>query len=255
VRIGVRVNVPGFVGLIRNYLPPTWHFEKSPVVERLYSFIVSGGEPRPGIRHPHLLFGDIQNLARTRHEEELLDAFESNLNNYIGQAARTRFFVHAGVVGWKGRAIVIPGLSQCGKTSLVKEFLRHGASYYSDEFAVFHEHGKVSPFAKALGVREGTSRKQIRVLPGQFSSSIGVEPLPVGLLLFTRYRESARWKPKAMTVGGAMLELLANALAARQRPERALTILERVARGAQILTGDRGEARDVVEAVLHQLDS
>jgi hypothetical protein len=253
VRIGVRVNVPWFVGRIHNYLPPTWHFQNSRYVDRLYSFVIGASHPRPGFRHFHLLFGDIQNLARTGVEEELLDVFESDVNSYIAQAARTTFFVHAGVVGWRGRAIVIPGVSQSGKTMLVKEFLLQGASYYSDEFAVFDERGYVLPFAKPLGLRTGTSRKQTRVLPGQFGVSTGVDALPVGLLLFTRYQESAAWKPRAMSVAGGMLGLLANALAARRQPERALTILERVACRAQILTGARGEARDVVQLLLDRI--
>jgi hypothetical protein len=250
VRIGVRVNMPWFVGEIRNYLPPGWHFQKSPKVDRLYSFVLSDRKPRPGIKTFHLLYADIQNLARTPHQEELLEAFESDLNNYIGQSARISFFVHAGVVGWKGQAIVIPGRSHSGKTMLVKEFLQHGASYYSDDFAVFDERGYVSPFAKPLGIRELTSQKQTRILPTELDSKVGAATLPVGLLLFTHYRKSACWNPGAMTIGGGMLGLLANALAARQQPERALALLERVARGARILTGDRGEAKDVVRTVL-----
>ena len=253
MRIGVRVNVPWFVERIHNYLPPTWHFQSSHYVDRLYSFVVGASHPRPRFRHFHLLFGDIQNLARTGVEEELLDVFESDVNSYIAQAVRTTFFVHAGVVAWKGRAIVIPGASQSGKTMLVKEFLQHGASYYSDEFAVFDERGYVLPFAKPLGLRTGTSRKQSRVLPRQFSVSSGVDALPVGLLLFTRYQESGAWKPKTMSVAGGMLGLLAHALAARRQPERALAILERVARRALILSGGRGEAKDVVQLVLDRI--
>jgi hypothetical protein len=249
----VRVNVPSFVGRIHNYLPPAWQFQKSTMVDRLYSFFISGGQPRRGVRSFHLLFGDIQNLARTLYEDELLGAFESDLNNYIGQSTSNGFFVHAGVVGWKGRAIVIPGVSHCGKTMLVKEFLQHGASYYSDEFAVFDERGYVSAFAKPLGIRDEISQRQVRILPKEFGNETGVEALPVGLLLFTRYQEFASWKPKVMTTGGGVLGLLANALAAREQPERALTILERVARGAQILTGERGHARDVVQGVLDRL--
>jgi hypothetical protein len=255
VRIGVRVNVPSLVWRIQNYLPPKWHSEKSSMVDRLYSFVISDGQPRQGVRRFHLLFGDMQNLARTLHENELLEAFESDLHNYIGQSARISFFVHAGVVGWKGQAIVIPGPSRCGKTTLVKEFLQHGATYYSDEFAVFDERGYVSPFAKPLGIRGEISQRQVRVFAKEFSNAVGIKALPVGLLLFTRYQESAYWEPKTMSTGGGMLGLLANALAARRQPERALTILERVARGAEILTGDRGNARQVVQAVVDRLAS
>jgi len=100
----------------------------------------------------------------------------------------------------------------------------HGASYYSDEFAVFHEHGKVSPFAKALGVREGTAENRLEFYPDNSAVLLESSRCP-WIVTFHALSGSARWKPKAMTVGGGMLGLLANALAARQRPERALTIL------------------------------
>jgi len=106
-----------------------------------------------------------------------LEAFESDVNNYIAQAARTYFFVHAGVVGWKGRGIVIPGLSYSGKTMLVKEFLEHGAAYYSDEFAAFDGRGRVWPFARPLGIRGRTTQEQIRVLPQELCSKTGVQGL------------------------------------------------------------------------------
>lgn len=135
---------------------------------------------------------------------------------------------------------------------LVKEFLEHGAAYYSDEFAAFDGRGRVWPFARPLGIRGRTSQEQIRVLPQELCSKTGVQGLPVGLLLLTRYDESARWKPKATTAGAGVLGLLANALAAREQPKRALALLARVARGARILTGVRGDAKDVVRTVLDQ---
>ena len=62
---------------------------------------------------------------------------------------RERVFVHAGVVGWKGHAIVIPGRSRSGKTTLVAELVKAGAEYYSDEFAVLDAEGRVHPFPEA----------------------------------------------------------------------------------------------------------
>jgi hypothetical protein len=191
-----------------------------------------------------------ENLARTVNEEELLDIFESDLNLYIAQSTRCRFFVHAGVVGWNGRAIVIPGRSYSGKTTLVKEFLEHGATYYSDEFAVFDRRGYVHPFARPLEIREEITQKQTKVSADELGAKTGVEALPIGVLLLTHYRKSARWRPREMSRGKGALRLLANAPSARENPERALTFLEEVVHGAQILTGVRGEAKDVVQTVL-----
>jgi len=246
----VRVNAPQFVLQIQAHLPPAWRIQQSPVVDRLYSFVFAGRGARPGVQRFHLLYGDLQNLARTGDAEDLFEAFESDLNNFIGQSARRRFFVHAGVVGWRGRAIVIPGRSYSGKTTLVKEFLRYGATYYSDEFAVLDGRGCVNPFAKPLAMREETTQKQSKVSATELGVETGVKPLPVGLLLFTHYQSSARWHPRAISPGRAALGLLANALSARGQPEQTLTFLQRAVRGARILNGVRGEAKEVVRAIL-----
>jgi hypothetical protein len=66
-------------------------------------------------------------------------------------------FLYAGVVAWQGHAIVFPGRSLSGKTTLVREMLRLGATYYSDEFAVVDNSGLVHSFPRPLGIREDPS--------------------------------------------------------------------------------------------------
>ena len=84
---------------------------------------------------------------------------------YVAEEARRGVFVHAGVVGWKGRALVLPGKSGAGKTTLVAELIRAGATYYSDEYAVLDERGRVHPYARPLAVRVD-GRRQRRRYPG-----------------------------------------------------------------------------------------
>src|SRR5262245_29166046 len=77
------------------------------------------------------------------------DAFtwlSQDIDNMVAQRSRAMLFVHAGVVGWRGLAIVIPGRSHSGKSTLVAELVRRGAVYYSDEFAVLDETGRVHPY-------------------------------------------------------------------------------------------------------------
>ena len=44
--------------------------------------------------------------------------------------------IRAGVVAWNGRAALLPGARQAGKTTLVAELLKKGAVYYSDAYAL-----------------------------------------------------------------------------------------------------------------------
>ena len=50
----------------------------------------------------------------------LHDRLVSELHFAVASHARTAIFVHAGVVGWRGRAIVVPGRSMSGKTTLTR---------------------------------------------------------------------------------------------------------------------------------------
>ena len=186
--------------------------------------------------------------------DQLLEGFEADVRLTVATSARRRTFVHAGVVGWRGRAIVLPGRSFSGKTTLVAELVRAGASYYSDEFAVFDSRGRVHPFPKPLSVRERTDHSVRKVPAEALGGTPGQRSLPVGVVVLSEYRAGARWRPRALTSGRALLALLAHAVPVRHEPERSLATLEQVITGASILKGVRGEAGTVAEKLLHQVE-
>ena len=187
VRVGVRVNDPSAIELLLERLPPGWKQVSVPFVERLYSLFI-GRPPRPGVRRFHLVYSDITRIARTVDLDEALDSFESNLQLYVAEAARRRVFVHAGVVGWRGQAILIPGRSHTGKTTLVTELVKRGATYYSDEYAVVDAKGRVHPYPKPLQVREGETFKQTKYEVEKFGGLRGRKPLPVGLVVVSQHK-------------------------------------------------------------------
>ena len=55
--------------------------------------------------------------------------------------------------------------------------------------------------------------------------------------------------------GQGALALLANTVAARREPEKAMAILQKVVSSAAILKGARGEAGEVAMSILARLDS
>jgi len=248
VRIGVRVSSPDLLDQVLAHSPAGWTLASSDV-ERLYS-LVAPSPIRTHVRKFCLLYGNDQRLARTENIEELLEVFESDLNSYVARTARRWLFVHAGVVGWKGRAIVIPGATLSGKSTLVKEFLRIGAAYYSDEFAVLDGRGRVHPFPKSLSIRNADGTTQTRVTAEGLGGKTGSRPLPIGLVLLTRHKPGARWRPRVWSQGNGILGLLANTLVARHRPARALATLEKAISKSQVLWGPRGEAKETVESIL-----
>lgn len=253
VRVGVRADDPRALGAIAERLPPGWRPSASLRVARLYSLIKGGATVEGRVRRFNLLYAGAELVARSLDPEVVLERFESDLQLYVAERASRRIFVHAGVVGWKGRAVVIPGRSLSGKTTLVAELVRAGAEYYSDEYAVIDREGRVHPYARPLAVREGDSLRQTRKTVEEFGGSAGERPLPIGLVVVSRYERGTSWRPRPLTSGECVLELLSNTVPARRSPARALSALTKAAAGASALNGPRGEAAVVAEAIMRSL--
>lgn len=251
VRIGIRVNNPDVLDRIHGLLPPGWKPARPPRLDRVYSLLVGGNGKTAGVRRFNLLYADSARLARTMDLDEVLQRLEFDLHLFVAEAARRRLFVHAGVVGWRGRALIIPGRSFSGKTALVAALVRAGATYYSDDQAVLDVRGRVHPFPTALSIRDQSGKLLRRCAPDALGGSLGVKPLPVGLVVVTTFRPGARWRPRRLSPGQAMLALLANTVSARRQPEVALTMLRQVASQALAVKGVRGEAEDIVDLLLN----
>lgn len=181
--------------------------------------------------------------------------FDSLLRITVAEHAVGRVFVHAGVVGWKEKAIVIPASSFRGKTTLVHELVRRGATYYSDEYAVLDESGLVHPFARDLSVRyfDGEVREK-RVDPGGIGGKIGMDPIPVGVVLLTEFAENAKWEPQRLTAGEGILEMIPHTIPRRFNTEFSLKVLNTAVSDAIILKSARGDAPEFAIELLSFFD-
>jgi len=252
VRVGVRTNAPGLLDLIRRQLPLGWKPAASPRVERLYSLVLSTAGGR-GDRRFHFLYEDDVEIARAKNVEMLFLKLESSLRLYVAEMTRRRVFVHAGVVGVGNRAIIIPARSMGGKSTLTAAFIRAGATYYSDEYAVLDSRGRVHPYAKPISIRNSKDYSQTDHAVEEFGGVAGTRPLPVGLVLLTNYKKGARWRPTSLSPGKSVLAILDHTVSARRNPDKAFETLRAVVSGAKVMKGTRGEASDVVEAVLQEM--
>ena len=182
VRFGLRVNDAAIMANLIARLPPG--SKPSPVrsVHHLYSLTGFANGSNGRVRRFNLAYANTLRIARTVDLEGALAAFESDMRLYIAERARRRVFVHAGVVAWRGRAIVIPGRSFSGKSRLVAALVRAGATYYSDEYAVFDDRGRVHPFPSPLSLRGEDGTPPTRHAPESLGAAVGTAPLPVGLV-------------------------------------------------------------------------
>jgi hypothetical protein len=185
--------------------------------------------------------------------DELLFELEIDLHSYVAAATKRRMFLHAGAVGWHGRAIVLPGKNFSGKTNLVTAFLRAGATYYSDEFAVLDSRGRVHPYPWDLHIREEGLDRPKRLTVEMLGVRAGTRPLPVAMVVLSEYRQGAKWRPRSLTQGQAALAMLANVMSTSHRPETMLPLLGHVVSGATVLKGVRGEAGEVVDSILQRI--
>jgi hypothetical protein len=252
VRVGVRTNDPALLGRLETHLPPGWRPCASPLVDEIYSLWAAPA----GALRPSRVYAGRRRSARTRDLDRALAVLESEIRQGVAAGADRRTFVHAGVVGWRGRAIVVPGRSRSGKTTLVAELVKAGAEYLSDEFAVLDGRGRVHPFTKPLSVRgpggcdvHARSRRA-EDLGGRCATG----PLPVGLVVLAEHRPGAAWRPQRLSAGQAVLEMLAHTVPARLRPEASLRALERAVARATVVKGERGEAGELAALLLRELD-
>lgn len=268
IRLGLRANNAQTLERLLPHLPPGWKVSSQPVVERLYSIIINAAdvatEPKAPVRRFNLLYGDSTRLARALETEQILEAFETDVQLYVAENALRRVFVHAGVVGWRGRAILLPGRSFSGKTTLVAELVQAGATYYSDEYAVLDAQGRVHPYPRLLSMRSATAydemarglpmTKPTRLTATQLGGRVGRQPLPVGLVVLSEYKPRAKWCPRPVSAGQGALGLLANTVSARRQPTVVLATLRQATRQARVIQSARGEVADVAEAILREVD-
>jgi hypothetical protein len=179
-----------------------------------------------------------------------LFAVGSAVQEYLALCAPEHIFIHAGVVAIDEAAVVMPGRTFTGKTTLVSELVRAGARYYSDEFAVVDRDGLIHAYPRMLTLRidPRTGRSRVPVLmPGK---EYNPEPVPAGMLLVTSYRPGDQWQPLPLTVAEGVLALFDNTVPAQSRPLEALRAARQVANGAVRLSGTRGEAPQLAAQLL-----
>ena len=195
---------------------------------------------------------DEQSIAGPFDLRLALGILDAELRMYIALHAPDHVFVHAGVVGVEDRAIVLPGRSFAGKTTLVAALVKAGAEYWSDEYAVLDPDGLVHPYPKPLSVRINDTRETDEQPVESLGGRAGDRPLPIALIAFTSYRPEAAWALRPCSAGEGAVKLLEHSIAARSRPEQVLAAVRRAATDAMVLEGERGDAGQAASALLSQ---
>lgn len=243
LRIGFRANREWPVDSV---LPPEWRPIRSACVDFLYSFHFGGkGE------FSAAFFGG-EEIVRADSVSRVLSVAASHIEHTVAEHSRDFVFIHAGVISWHEQAILFPGRSRSGKSTLIRELLRCGAVYYSDEFAVVDAQGRVHPFARPLSLRlpSGT----ISVHPNQIGAETGSQGIPAAGVIFTEYAANGRWRPVFLPDGRVFLELMRNTIAIRSNPARCIQYVKSLMRPAIGMRSPRADAGTVAPSILRLFD-
>jgi len=154
--------------------------------------------------------------------------------------------VHAGLIVIGNSAVILPGPSLSGKSTLCEAAGSLGLRVLSDEYALVKPDGTVVGWPRPIRLRnpDGTWRH------GQ-TPVTATRPYPVGLiatLTFTEGVSGAEFGP--CTPGDATLDLLANTVCAQLRPEVAFHTAVHLARSCPAVRGMRGEAEEAVASLI-----
>lgn len=257
VKIGVRADSIDLVSEIKNELskinPNGFEIIDGSQVEHLFEI---KWKKNKGLE----IIKDGELLTIWESEVSPLLYLQSQIRLTVAEYAESKVFLHAGAVGWKGRAILIPAHSFSGKSTLVAELVKRGALYYSDDFAVLDREGLLHPFHRQISLR-GYENKYTQVdfsvesLGGKASS----EPIPVGIVLITKYQEGNKnpknWKPQILSGGRGIMEILSHTIPIRYNPKFSLKVLNKVSKRAIICKSQRGEAGEFVDLLLNFIET
>jgi hypothetical protein len=224
--------------------------------------------PAPaGSRHLLLSIssGPLQGRFRLERNHSLLhsDVTESSLLLWLQQTVEEEILrhspdfvvVHSGVVVYDGVAVLLPGQSQSGKTTLVRELISRGAEYSSDEYAVIESSGRIYPWPRALMVRDADA-VQHPMPAADLGAGVRSGPSRAGLILFLQYDSDARFHVNPVSQSGALLGLLRNTphtLADNPRILQPLTSVVTAAVAYEGVRGDAAEAADGIESMITRL--
>jgi hypothetical protein len=188
-------------------------------------------------------------LIGTSDQHSLIEAVKDHVHHTLAATAAQNLFLHAGAVAWHGKALLFPGRSHSGKSTLVRSLISAGAVYLSDEFAVLDENGFVHPFARPISLRTPAGR--VRCRPSDIGGLVARHALPVGAIVFTRFSPRETFRPECLTAGRAVLEVLKHLVAIRAYPQRAIQMARAVTSRSLVIRSPRGDASSAAAEILN----
>jgi hypothetical protein len=246
VKLDVEVAAEELVPAVEAILPPGW--DPSDDFPEDGHFVVAGDADRG-----YEVLADGVSVGLGVPADVAIHLLDAQIRARIAATAPNHVFIHAGVVGIDGKALLLPGPSFSGKTALAAALVAVGAAYYSDEYAVLDQEGLVHPYPRPLSLRGTGDRYGTYTRVEELGGQIGDKPLKPALIAVATYTPGSQWAPARLTPSVGALRLLSNAVPARLRPEDTMRAVRAAAADAVTLEGERGEAGETAVLLLDEL--
>ena len=188
-------------------------------------------------------------VALGETDQDAILATVKALDDAVVQRLKDFRAVHAGAVLIEGCTVLFPGSTHAGKSSLVSEFLRRGASCFSDEYALIDAEGLVHPYPRPLLLRDGRP-KQSLVLPGELNTNFAANSAPVDWIIATEYVPGGEWKIQQTSKSEAVTLLLCNTPHEMARDPQLVDFFMRASANARCCEGVRGDAAAAAHLLL-----
>jgi len=241
VGFGIRAATREMVDVMAASLPlGAEHAPSGAVTNAWFSILHDGGRGR------YVVERDGEALAEASDLEHAAAAFEARVTLHVAEMTPHFVFMHAGVVAWRGHLLLFPGRSMSGKSTLVAEMVRAGGAYFSDEYAVIAPDGRVHPYTRPLQLRVPGAREQVRRSVYDIGGVPATGALAPSLVVLSRYRAGATWRPKRVSPGRAAFELLQHTMCAVENPPAAMDAVHRLAASVPVWRGVRGDVAQII---------
>jgi hypothetical protein len=198
---------------------------------------------------------DGEHLNATPNSRGFHHYFSARVRLLVASHSKEFVFLHAGVIGWKGKCVLFPADSHEGKTTLVAALISRGAVYYSDDYAILDSDGLVHPFPRKLSIRDRERPGKWRdVTAESLEAATGRDPVPIGTVFVTRYSADAKWKPKRLTTGLGLMEIIPFNISLQKNPKNSLNTIGKAIENAIILKSLRPDVKFCINEILEIVD-
>lgn len=198
--------------------------------------------------------------------DDLFVALTTDLNACAIASRPSRLILHSGAVSIRGRAILLPGISGAGKTTLTAALLSVGCDYLTDEAAsVDLDTLMVEPYAKPLSLdrsscnaldidaSEWTGRG---VVPPSFFHRLNPPTAAkAAVIVFPRFEPGVRSSMKPLTRAEALVELANNSFNFVHHGSEWLDGMARLVRSCTCWRFITGDVRDAARILVSPRDA